>query len=194
MSIFSLSAGERFVLSGHRGVSFLNGIVPVSLDPSRYSYAPIDVSKIFLKKPNTAVLDRSRAVNFEYSYYIKPQAAFAYGDGTKQLSGLATSSAPSLPLHKESVVMLYPRLPPHFSLYFTDRQTVHIELRYTAITQGQTHAVILRRKISSGNLEADLLAMRRLSHYLFIRQADIPLDSWQTVKIDLSLRNDQPRF
>ena len=88
--------------------------------------------------------------------------------------------------------MFYPSFPEHLLLYFTDRQTVHIELQYNVSSNDPASTVWLKRKISSGNLEADLLAMRYLSHYLFIQRARLPTDSWQTVKIELSPKHDQP--
>lgn len=91
---------------------------------------------------------------------------------------------------KEPVVIFYPQLPPHFLLYFQNRQAVHIELLFNIISSGKVDAVNIRRKISSGNLEADLLTMRYISHYLFVQQSGLPHNTWQTVKIDLSTKND----
>jgi len=45
---------------------------------------------------------------------------------------------------------------------------------------------VIKRKISSGNLEVDLLTMRYIGHYLFIQQKRFTPNNWQTVKIDLS--------
>jgi len=55
----------------------------------------------------------------------------------------------------------------------------------------QTIAIFisLRRKISSGNLEADLLSMRYIGHYLFIQQEGFASNVWQTVKIEFSPRS-----
>jgi hypothetical protein len=82
--------------------------------------------------------------------------------------------------------MFYPHLPYNFLLYFADRQAVHIELMYNISPGAHSPVLSLKRKISSGNLEADLLAMRYLSHYLSIQQENFPQNTWQAVKIDLS--------
>lgn len=91
---------------------------------------------------------------------------------------------------KESAIMFYPRLPYHFALYFKDRQTVHIELAFAVISGDKRNSILVKRKISSGNLEADLLSMRYISRYLFMQQRGFVPNKWQTVKIDLSTAND----
>ncbi|MGE5197021.1 MAG: hypothetical protein ACM3IL_00745, partial [Deltaproteobacteria bacterium] len=75
-------------------------------------------------------------------------------------------------------------------LYFKDRQAAHIELMFNVLPDGKSNSMDIKRKISSGNLEVDLLTMRYLSHYLFIQQAGFPANKWQTVKIELSPKND----
>ena len=67
---------------------------------------------------------------------------------------------------------------------------MHIELVFNLISQGNSKTIVMNRKISSGNLEADLLTKRYLGHYLFVQQGAYPADSWQTVKIDLSAKED----
>jgi len=91
---------------------------------------------------------------------------------------------------KESTIMFYPRLPYHFALYFKDRQTVHIELAFAVISGDKRNSILVKRRISSGNLEADLLSMRYISRYLFMQQRGFAPNKWQTVKIDLSTAND----
>jgi hypothetical protein len=87
---------------------------------------------------------------------------------------------------KESSIMLYPALPQHFLLYFKDRQIVHIELLFWIDSIDRTGYVDIKRKISSANPEADLLAMRYISRYLLIQKMQFLPQSWQTVKIELS--------
>jgi len=96
----------------------------------------------------------------------------------------------SISARKEPAIMFYPRLPYHFALYFKDRQTAHIELTFQVISGDKRNSVLVKRRISSGNLEADLLSMRYISRYLFIQQRALAPDKWQTVKIDLSTVND----
>ncbi len=91
---------------------------------------------------------------------------------------------------KEPAIMFYPKLPYHFALYFKDRQTVHIELAFAVISGDKRNSILIKRKISSGNLEADLLSMRYVSRYLFIEQRGFATNKWQIVKIDLSTVGD----
>jgi hypothetical protein len=92
---------------------------------------------------------------------------------------------------ERTAVMFYPRLPPYFSLYFKDRQVVHMELMFQ-IGHGPQHSSIsIKREISSGNLEADLLCMRYINHYLFVQQGMFTSSGWQSVKIELSPKNDR---
>ena len=81
-------------------------------------------------------------------------------------------------------IMFYPKIPYHFLIYFKDRQTAHMEVDFYISPKGKI--LNLRRKISSGNPEVDLLIMRNLTHFLNLVKSNFALDSWQTVKIDLS--------
>jgi hypothetical protein len=120
--------------------------------------------------------------------YVKPQAEATFTVEKPVYipnSQLFYSAKPK----KESSIMFYPSLPYHFLLYFKDRHTVHIELEFKISSQ-QPNPIIIQRKISSGNLEADLLVMRHIEHYLFVHPASTTPDKWQSVEIDLSAAND----
>jgi hypothetical protein len=111
------------------------------------------------------------------------------GEGKKHF--IFQSAPPSLPIRKkEAVIMFYPQLPYNFLIYFQDRQLVHIELMYNIISRDSANSIIIKRKISSGNLEVDLLSMRYIGHYLFIQQDAFAPNIWQTVKIDLSTKTE----
>lgn len=86
------------------------------------------------------------------------------------------------------VIMFYPKLPPYFNIYFQDRQMVHIELLFNISGDRPATAITVKRKVSSGNLEADLLSIRYISQYLFIQRLRFRPDSWESVKIDLSTK------
>jgi len=90
------------------------------------------------------------------------------------------------PLKKKPAIMFYPRLPDYFSVYFQDRQKVHIELLFNITAAAPENTLTIKRSISSGNLEADLLSMRHISNYLFIQKSSFTTHGWQPVKIDLS--------
>ncbi|MCX5708088.1 MAG: hypothetical protein NTY14_03800 [Candidatus Omnitrophica bacterium] len=95
-----------------------------------------------------------------------------------------------VPQKRDSPIMFHPMLPYQLQLYFKDRQAVHIELMFNIVSLREKNSILIKRKISSGNLEADLLSSRYINHYLFIQQARFSRDNWQTVKIDLSSKND----
>jgi hypothetical protein len=84
----------------------------------------------------------------------------------------------------DSSLMFYPPMPYHFLLYFKDRQAAHMEVAYYISPEGRVLG--LRRKISSGNPEVDLLIMRNLFPFLNLYKSNFVSGSWQTVKIDLS--------
>ena len=86
--------------------------------------------------------------------------------------------------NEDSSIMFYPPIPYHFLLYFKDRQTAHVEVAFYISPKGKF--VGIKRKISSGNPEVDLLIMRNLNHFLNLNKSNLALDSWQTVKVDLS--------
>ncbi|MGB4521593.1 MAG: hypothetical protein WBI28_06670 [Candidatus Omnitrophota bacterium] len=117
--------------------------------------------------------------------YSKPFARLAMQDEKEVFSRHLTEN--QFPKRrKEAVVMFYPALPYHFILYFKDRQVVHIQLDYNAaLNVNKKNIITVRRKISSGNLEADLLCMRYIEHYLSIGQDRQFLGEWKTVKIEL---------
>lgn len=119
-----------------------------------------------------------------YDYYVKPQVAVS-GISSRQAVKALPIAADS-PRRRDPVLLLHPMLPYQFDLYFKDRQTVHIELEFFITQSSDRNFVSLRRKISSGNLEADLLSMRYIGHYLFIQQARFMPNSWQSVKIEFS--------
>jgi hypothetical protein len=119
-----------------------------------------------------------------YDYYVKPQVA------VPAISSRQAVKSPAIvvdsPKRRDPVLLLHPLLPYQFDLYFKDRQAVHIELEFFIAQSSDRNFVSLRRKISSGNLEADLLSMRYIGHYLFIQQARFMPNSWQSVKIEFS--------
>lgn len=81
-------------------------------------------------------------------------------------------------------IMFYPQMPYHFLLYFKDRQIAHVEIAFYISPKGRV--IGIKRKISSGNPEVDLLIMRNLAHFLNLCKSNFALGSWKTVKIDLS--------
>ena len=94
------------------------------------------------------------------------------------------------PKRKEPEIIFYPVLPYGFSLYFNDRQVAHVELMFKVDAKDNPDYIKIKRKVSSGNLEVDLLTIRYIERYLLNRQVRFEPSNWQTVKIDLSGKND----
>lgn len=135
---------------------------------------------------------RGPGKDFRFRHFLaqKPAKPAAVPPSLARECSIAFPAAPGdLNREKDSVVMIHPLLPYQLQLYFKDRQSVHLELAFKIISSGHKNYVIVKRKISSGNLEADLLCCRYLGHYLFIQQAKFVPGTWQTVKIDLSKEN-----
>ncbi len=188
-SLFNFTFGDKLTQLNFSSISFLGAVL-----------SPPDFQKPHLiSKGEQQIFNRSlsilslQKVDIETdninSVYIKPQLSPSFS--SEKLAFLPKTSGMS-PVVKSSpsVIMLYPHLPQHFLLYFQNRQSVHIELMFNLVSGGRANTVIMNRKISSGNLEADLLSKRYLGHYLFVQQAAFPQDAWQTVKIDLSTKED----
>ncbi len=146
-------------------------------------------AKFSFRKPllvNLAPLEVPRYKTYPFRNIISKRAGKA-----KSLMGLVDNKIaywqPYLPVETKkaaSSIMFYPPMPYHFLLYFKDRQTAHMEVAFYISPEGRVSG--LKRKISSGNPEVDLLIMRNLTHFLNLCRTNFALDSWQTVKIDLS--------
>lgn len=188
-SIFSVSSGSRFFRLNYAGVYFWGQVLNAYDFMHRPTPPSGTIKELFFKKPGTAFLDKNRKVIAVSSYYLKPQVNLALIEEKKPYAQNINFTLKGL-AKKESVVMFYPPLPYHLLLYFKDRQQVHIELMFNVVSGLKVNYIEIKRKISSGNLEVDLLTARYLSHYLFIRQMGFPVNSWQTVKIELSPKDD----
>jgi len=137
-----------------------------------------------------AVRGRSALTGFTcVSYSLKPQVELAFN--VAKISFIPERTAAAVqPYKKDAPIMFHPLLPYQLQLYFKDRQAAHIELIFSIISLRGKNTILIKRKISSGNLEADLLSARYINHYLFIQQLRFPANVWQTVKIDFSTKND----
>jgi hypothetical protein len=186
--VFNLSFGPVLPKTDYAAVSFWGSWLPA--DFLRASWVRPVPSKTLSpqQKLDTRPLQRAdRRVAYTADYYVKPHAMPA-SLSTDKLSYTQPLSASVPSVKKSAVLMFYPPLPYNFLLHFKDRQAVHIELMFkkAAPADSKTNPLIVKRKISSGNLDADLLSMRYLGRYLFMQQRSLPLDEWQTVKIELS--------
>lgn len=202
--LFSISFGDRLPVLRYGGVNFRGAVLSnfdlaVSLGKGimlaqhlgkRFNSANFQgsVNSLF-NKTNTMILEK---INKEHVLlqrnYLKPPIALSFNEAKLILpeKKAALNEQP----REKSVLMFYPSLPHYFNLYFKDRQAVHIELMFNIGSDGPKNSIEIKRRISSGNLEADLLSIRYISQYLFIRQKGFANNKWQSVKIDLSAKND----
>ncbi len=190
--IFGFSFGVKVPCVNSASVSFFGEILrSYDLISRRVfsDYGRRNIQEALNTKQVIPQLDKAKEEHaFIFAHYLKPQANLIF-NGNKIGFTKALTSGLYITKRKEPVIMFYPPLPYHVGLYFKDRQTVHIELMFNIISSDKTDSIAVKRKISSGNLEADLLVMRYINHYLFIQQASFPPHSWQTVKIDLSAKD-----
>lgn len=189
-SIFSLSFGNKIPKANHAQVAFWGAILRSSDLTPGFLQAEHHV-KLHLTPPLLMQIKDSgqETTALTSNYYLKPAITLEFNKD-KLIFIQEQAVIPIVQARKRPQIMFYPHLPRHFLLYFKDRESVHIELIFNIISSGRTNSIAIKRKISSGNLDADLLVMRYISHYLFIQQGVFTTDKWQTVKIDLSTKND----
>jgi len=187
--IFSFSFGPAAPRMNYAPVSFWGRILPGSELISK-NLGAIKTVKPFLARAPDLCSDKTEKIRPALAdLYLKPPLAL-------ELNNEKIAFKEKIPpitvikKRKEQAIMFHPVLPYHFLLFFNDRQAVHVELMFNIISRDNMNSIVVKRKISSGNLEADLLSMRYISRYLFIEQAGFMANNWQTVKIDLSAKND----
>ncbi|MBL7151151.1 MAG: hypothetical protein ISS89_00995 [Candidatus Omnitrophica bacterium] len=187
-SIVSLSFGSRIPKADFTSISFwgtvLSGAqVCAPIQPGHkvaFRHQPLGTKASYKSSLNKVPLS---------GYYLKPHSRPLLKTEKKALHRILFSlSAPAG--RKEPMILFHPLLPYGFSLYFKDRQVAHVELMFNIGSRALRNSIAVKRKISSGNLEVDLLCMRYIGRYLFIEQARFAPDKWQTVKIDLSRKDD----
>ena len=189
-SMFSLSFGPKIPEVNFARVCFWGAIFR---SPDLMNNRNFDIgykTGRLTGKSEISVLDKINRENLLGSRdYLKPPVSLTFNQ--EKIVFMRESMPISLMSgRQESAIMFYPRLPYHFALYFKDRQTVHIELAFAVISGDKRNSILVKRRVSSGNLEADLLSMRYISRYLFMQQRGFVPNKWQTVKIDLSTVND----
>jgi len=190
--IFSFSFGNKVPAADYAPIYFwgqlLHGsqVMPAALIPLPKTRNDTAI----LRKADTRALDKSdRDIGQLPRHYLKPSAGSILQ--TEKELFVEKLNLPVLSLkRKEPMILLHPVLPYDFVLYFKDRQIAHVELVFNISSGDKHNTITIKRKISSGNLEVDLLSSRYISHYLFIQQSRFPMDTWQNVKIDLSAKND----
>lgn len=133
------------------------------------------------------------AFNREKEAFTPLETMWSQEENKMSLTGFIEKFKPPLlsSRRQEPTIIFHPLLPYGFTLYFKDRQVAHVELMFKMLPIGTGNSILIKRKISSGNLEVDLLTLRYIGHYLFIHKTCLFPNNWQTVKIDLSAKNDK---
>ncbi|TBR15720.1 hypothetical protein EPO66_05605 [bacterium] len=184
-SIFSFSFGNRLMKVNYPQANFLGQVLDSRLDLRHIVTNIQGKHKVNIEKEGYFVM-QNNTYNKDVicGLYYKP-LSYVSPAGNK-LNVQKADNSYSLPPKRKQEVMLYPELPYQFMLYFKDRQVVHIEVLFNNMLGNSFSPVVIKRGISSGNLEADLLCMRYLGHYLFIKAKSFKPNYWHRVKIDLS--------
>ncbi|MFH0790445.1 MAG: hypothetical protein V2A64_02330 [Candidatus Omnitrophota bacterium] len=190
LSIFSLSFGNKLEKKVYTEVSSFGAILK-SYDLSFADKFKLIIPRVSRQQGENVFslpAEEKVSVGRDFAdYYRKPPVNLIL-DNEKKAFTQNLSEISFYRKKKESVVVFYPTMPYYFNLYFRDRQIVHIELEYSLISRDKTDSIIIKRKISSGNLDVDLLCMRYIDHYLSIQQDRLIPNERQVVKIDLELK------
>lgn len=185
-TIFGLSFGTVIPRANFTPVSFWGAVLGGSqVMPRRQPFQAARLNFLTLKSQAQLLNKVSTAQAPAAGYYLKPPITAIFNSKKITPAGSALILPPVLE-KKEPALFFHPVLPYGFGLYFKDRQVAHVEIMFNIEHKDLRNSVAVKRKISSGNLEADLLCMRYIGHYLFIEQARFAPDNWQTVKIDLT--------
>ena len=190
-SVFSFSFGNSLPSADSSSAYFWGRFLPnmhISSASTRI-HLPVSlpISRIFYQ--DSVIKNQDYSIKVGAGYYLKPPFTL---ECCSEKQVFAAGNIPAWPSvsKKEPAILFHPLLPYDFTLYFRDRQIAHVELEYKIPSSKGGRRVMLKRKISSGNLEADLLIQRYIGRYLFMQQFNLPQGNWQTVKINLSIKND----
>jgi len=186
--IFVMSFGQKIPVIESR--TYFNGSILNKGDLQGRAYIRPDAKWIVFKKAGTTQFfkNEEHAVPVE-PLYVKPASGLnIIKDKYVPLNDFDIT--PPAHKRKESVMMFYPAFPYSFSLYFKDRQLVHIGFIFNIPSSVRPNPIIVKRKVSSGNLEVDLVSMHYINHYLSVQRSRLPQNIWKDVKIELTRRND----
>ncbi len=184
--LFSFSFGYKIPQANYAQVYFLGRILnPPDLISRRISSRKIPGSLNKNDVLKLKAVDKDEVLKLPF--YRKPKTDIVLVDDKGVFIPQDNRLKPALPvIRRKASVMFYPRLPYNFLLYFKDRQVAHIELAYKLNSSGDgLNIVDIRRRVSSGSLEVDLLSMRYISQYLSIQKMSPTAENWQTVRIEL---------
>jgi hypothetical protein len=186
--IFSFSFGRVIPNADYGTLSFWGQVLSSSQVKPQGLSNNLTRGLFFFSKPDILLKTEPFSIQIN-SWHKKPPLLLSAG--IKELASMPKAQlSPALASRKEPEIIFYPLLPYGFALYFKDRQIAHVELDFKIERTGAKNSIAVKRKISSGNLEVDLLCQRYINHYLFLQQARFGPGSWQAVKIDLSAKGE----
>jgi hypothetical protein len=187
-SIFSFSFGRIFPNADYGNLSFWGQILSgPQVNPQGLTN---NLTKKLFSFSRRDIPLKAEPISLQINNWHK-KPLIPLSTGIKESAPMPKAQLSStLASRKEPAIIFYPLLPYSFMLYFKDRQIAHVELNFKIEREGAKNSIAVKRKISSGNLEVDLLCQRYISHYLFLQQARFSPGSWQAVKIDLSAKGE----
>lgn len=187
--LFSLSSGPR-LLKNESQVNFWGQLLSRRQIQSTVSAASRGLAIAGFNNTSSVLINAVPEENIFFLHQpvsAKPPAGSLLNFLSKEASGIKSGDADFKPvIDKGKEIIFYPSLPSSFELYFRDRQVAHVELLFNIEKNSSSYQIMLRRKISSGNLEADLLTSRYIKRYLYTQSNLAWAEGWRTVKIDLS--------
>lgn len=185
-SIFSLSFGNIIHKADYTAVCFLGELLWNQRGQAQGHYSGAQAASRQMFPVASLVLPVLNA-GLKNDWQEKPPVGLPFNTEKESYveKTLPLSSKTRIP-----TIIFHPLLPYSFPLYFKDRQVAHVELMFKVDSAGLRNSTEIKRKISSGNLEVDLLTMRYIGHYLFIQKNNFAPNQWQTVNIDLAQADD----
>ena len=189
-TLFSLSLNNKIPNINYTSFYFFGRLFTVPQIMSPQILKLENAKNLFFKSHDLPLLskaERQPGISLHPSYRPMITSGFV-----TEKEGLANNFGMTFiePKRREPKIIFHPVLPYGFSLYFNDRQVAHVELMFKVDPNDNPNYIKIKRKVSSGNLEVDLLTTRYIERYLFNRQIRFEPSNWQTVRIDLSGKND----
>lgn len=197
-SMFTVSLGPKIIKQNYPQVVFFGQVLNnntnylLSAAPNSIHEATINLNNnsIFMQETNSLREKCNIGMILNpATYALKPNFMIELDIKKASFKYSSQMVAPNV-LRPNPAIIFHPILPFGFNIYFQDRQIAHVELMFKVISSGMRKAILVKRKVSSGNLDVDLLSSRYIEHYLFIKQNNFITGEWLTVKIDLAARGN----
>ncbi len=187
-TLFNVTFGGKIKKLDYASISFLGQVLMKSEFQAPLSTSkPAGLAKNSLLPNNSNSLLKKPVQDafFQVFPYVKPLTSIGL-QSNKDTNKANAFCQVRLAERKEPSITFHPSLPYYFTIYFKERQEIQMELQFNIAEKVNSRIIHLKRKISSGNLEADLLTMRYMEHCLFNQQTKFAPNLWQKVKINLT--------